>query len=60
MKNNVHESGPMPDVRSRAHSGQSHWLGLTAKSHCSTKPSTKTGMADAAAVTMVVSLSLHE
>ena len=60
MKKNVQLSGPMPDVRRRAHSGKSHLLGCTANRYWSTKPSTNTGMADMPAVTMVVNRSLHE
>jgi hypothetical protein len=60
MKNSVQVSGPMPWTLSRAHSGQSCLKGITAKSCCRTKPSTKTGMAAAAAVRMVVTRSRNE
>ena len=44
----IQVSGPRPDVRSCAHSGQPCLFGYTANTYCRTKPSTNTGIADAA------------
>src|SRR3954453_15082422 len=53
-------SGPMREVRRRAHWGQLCLFGYTANAYCSMNPSTNTGSADAAAVRNVVTLSVTE